>query len=164
MGVSSAHSGPLDTVLSGWSTAHLRVLRRVVGIGLNRARRGSLDFELWHGGGRAMTQHDQQPGEGIPLPGVAAQKAVEQWAIGKLIDYRQSVHMNTAIINDLDLDTLCVTFHTTPHADGGSGLVLVMDADTLHGGHFQQVIPWSPMHVTAEVVQIIQSAGGVVHA
>jgi hypothetical protein len=105
---------------------------------------------------------DQKPGEGIPLPGKPANLAVQEWAIEKVIDYRRSAGLNTAIVNDLENETVCVEFRVAP--GGGNALALVIDADTEHGGHFQQVIPWSPVFATAIIVQIVQRAGGVVHA
>jgi len=107
--------------------------------------------------------HDQKPGEGPPLPGTPAQLAVRQWAIGKLIDYRRSANLNTAIVEILDCETVRVEFRAATKRDGNE-LAVVIDADTTHGTHFQQVIPWSPIHATALVVQIVQCAGGVVHA
>ena len=103
---------------------------------------------------------DAKPGEGLPLPGVATKQAVERWAIAKLIDYRMSAGLNTAIVNDLDLETLCVLFAP----GGGSVLSVMIDADTYHGGHFQQIIPWGPIHADAVFAQIVKAAGGVVHA
>jgi hypothetical protein len=114
-----------------------------------------------------MTKSDQKPGEGTPMPGVHAIVAVRQWAVGKLIDYRTSAGLNTAIVGDLDTETMSVQFEITP-AEGPSGeryaLAVVIDCDTLHGGHFKQVVPWSPIGAFAYVVQVVQAAGGVVHA
>jgi hypothetical protein len=105
-------------------------------------------------------KRDAKPGEGQPLPGMPVQEAVKQWAMGKLVDYRQTAELGTAIVNDLDLETLCVVF--APADD--SALCLMIDADTYHGGHFQQIIAWSPIHAGSVVSQIVKAAGGVVHA
>jgi hypothetical protein len=105
---------------------------------------------------------DQKPGEGLPMPGKPVTLAVQQWAIEKLIDYRRSTGLSTAIVNDLDFETLLVEFRVAPN--GSDALALVIDADTEHGGHFQQVIPWSPVFAPAIIAQIVQAAGGVIHA
>jgi hypothetical protein len=106
---------------------------------------------------------DQKPGQGLPMPGKPATLALQQWAIEKLIDYRRSTGLDTAIVNDLDFETMLVEFRAAS-GQSGSALALVIDADTEQSGHFQQVIPWSPVFAPAIIAEIVQGAGGVVHA
>ena len=101
------------------------------------------------------------------MPGVHAVEAVRHWAVGKLIDHRTSAGLGTAIIGDLDTETLTVQFEVTPEEGPDAtryAQAVVIDCDTHHGGHFKQIIPWNPISADAYLVQVVQSAGGVVHA
>jgi hypothetical protein len=113
-----------------------------------------------------MTQPDQKPGEGVPRLGVHVAVAVRQWTIAKLIDYRKANNLNTSIIGDLDHDTLSVQFRALPEDPKCECIALVIECDTIHGGHFNQSIPWTPdfVGVGSVVLQIVQAAGGVVHS
>jgi hypothetical protein len=48
--------------------------------------------------------------------------------------------------------------------EGGDIIALVIEFDTFHGGPFRQAIPWNPIGAVDTLAQIVQSAGGVVHA
>jgi hypothetical protein len=107
-----------------------------------------------------MTEPNQKPGEGLPRPGVHARVAVEQWAIGKLIAYRQAAGLNTAIIGDFRPETMTMT--PARVQAGGAGFdALLIECDTDHGDHFRQIVPWDPGYDT--LAEIIRTAGGVIH-
>src|SRR5262245_5632469 len=107
-----------------------------------------------------------KPGEALPLPGMHVTLAVREWALQKLSDNLRATNQGTGIIGDFDLDS--ITVHFRPHGDVAEVpddyVALVIDADTEHGGHFHYVIPWNPCFAIGTMVQIVQAAGGVVHA
>jgi hypothetical protein len=113
-----------------------------------------------------MERSNMDPGQGVAMPGTHVAVALREWALSKLIDHQRAAGLSTAIVNDLDLATVTVQFMPVD-VDGDlhpDFVALVVEADTVHGGHFRQLIPWNPIGAVNTLTQIVQTAGGVIHA
>jgi hypothetical protein len=104
----------------------------------------------------------QKAGEGTPMPGVHAVVAMRNWAMSTLVDFLRASGQPTDIIGDFDLQTVAVHAEVEGAHDAAF-LALVIEADTLHGGHFRQGIPWT-LSMAGTLLEVVQQAGGVIHA
>jgi hypothetical protein len=102
-----------------------------------------------------------KPGEGLPLPGVHVLRAVREWAVMKMCADFVRKNWPTSILGDLLIDTMSVQFESE---EGSQYISLVVDADTASGGHFHHELPWDPAGAMTTLLQVVQQAGGVVHA